>query len=272
MRKLIKLTRHLRARLKPSSSIPVFWHIGRPNFGDDINPDFFSMLAGDSVRLATNRNQPHFLGIGSILESSKKNSIVLGSGLLAPPVHHIEYGKVISVRGELTRKSLGSDLSMLLGDPLVLIDEVLPRTGLKTDIIGFVPHINELKKAKALKIPNIKIIDVSKRPIDVVREIGSCAKIYSQSLHGLIVADAFQVPNVWIAPSAGMLGGEFKFKDYFSTLDDEKIPQPFCLNTFLEGAGHLFKVGTFKYNKKHYLEALVDGLHELNFKSIRQNI
>jgi hypothetical protein len=62
--KLAKTARYLRARFKPASALPLYWHIGRPNFGDDINPDFFGRLAKSDFRFAINQNQPHFLGIG----------------------------------------------------------------------------------------------------------------------------------------------------------------------------------------------------------------
>jgi hypothetical protein len=37
-------------------------------------------------------------------------------------------------------------------------------------------------------------------------------------LHGLIVADSLGIPNAWIE-SPDLIGGRFKFDDYYSSLD-----------------------------------------------------
>ncbi|MFM8827140.1 MAG: hypothetical protein ACKOFT_08690, partial [Actinomycetota bacterium] len=67
LRRIEKLRRFVRWRFSPGR-LPLWWHVGRPNFGDDINPGFFSRLSGLSTRLATDRGRPHVVGAGSILE------------------------------------------------------------------------------------------------------------------------------------------------------------------------------------------------------------
>lgn len=64
------------------------------------------------------------------------------------------------------------------------------------------------------------IIDLGNKPIDVVKEIASCETILSSSLHGLIVADSFHIPNkhILLYPyGERMLGDGFKFADYYSS-------------------------------------------------------
>ena len=60
MKKAKKVFRYLKARLQPASALPFFWHVGTPNFGDDINPALFNAALSKPVRLQTRRDRPHF--------------------------------------------------------------------------------------------------------------------------------------------------------------------------------------------------------------------
>ena len=62
----------------------------------------------------------------------------------------------------------------------------------------------------------MKVIDVNRPPFDVVRDISTCEAIVSSSLHGLIVADALEIPNVRVSFHGRLKGGDFKFEDYAS--------------------------------------------------------
>ena len=257
MNKAKKIFRYWRARLRPSTSLPFFWHVGKPNFGDDINPAFFRAAIGRDVRLQTRRNLPHFLGMGSILDRATSSSTVLGSGCLLPPVagsltpHH-----VVAVRGELSLAGLARPEGVLLGDPMVLLNLIAPFEPKKDGHVGFVPHVSELGRSLRMDIPGIKIINPSLEPWRVINEIAICSRIYSQSLHGLIVADALGIPNVWIAPGPLMAGDTFKFFDYFSTLDADKKLHRFDLETFTQTPVSAFNVGRYKHDKKIYLDAI----------------
>ncbi len=48
-----------------------------------------------------------------------------------------------------------------------------------------------------------------------INKICSCQFIASSSLHGLIISDAYGIPNVWVQFSKNIIGGRFKFEDYF---------------------------------------------------------
>jgi len=63
------------------------------------------------------------------------------------------------------------------------------------------------------------VIDPRGEPLDVLRLIGSCRKIVTSSLHGMIVADAFGIPRrVEISPALAKDGGDFKFRDYSASV------------------------------------------------------
>jgi pyruvyltransferase len=206
-------------------AIPCFWHLGSPNFGDDLNPELLAQLLGQPVWRNKKQNIPHILGVGSILERANQNSIVMGSGFInSKSKLAINPKHVFAVRGYLTKEKLGIQEDVLLGDPAVIIPNLLNISHMPTCEIAIVPHVDSyllyLKQFGHL----CKIIDPSRSVRNVVNDIASAKVILSQSLHGLVMADAMQIPNVWIAPHEKMLGGEFKFHDYYSTTNLPKLP------------------------------------------------
>ena len=50
----------------------------------------------------------------------------------------------------------------------------------------------------------------------VLEHICSCRAVVSSSLHGLVCADAYGIPNVWLDEFA-LEEGHFKFRDYFAS-------------------------------------------------------
>jgi Polysaccharide pyruvyl transferase len=260
IRKLTKVKRYWSARLGPKNAPAMFWHVGRPNFGDDINPSFYEALCGLRPRLVTRREARHFLGMGSILEKATETSLVLGSGFLKPPVNLPKPAQIISLRGALSRDALGLDDSVILGDPMVLVDQLLsPDSGGDT---GFVPHVLSLKWARLITPPEIRLIDVGRDPWAVVRDISSCRRVICQSLHALIVADALEIPNLWVAPSDKMMGGRYKFDDYFSTLDAPKTMHSLTPQLLRSLPDSEFSVGQYKWDKVEYRRVLKASLTE----------
>lgn len=59
---------------------------------------------------------------------------------------------------------------------------------------------------------------------DVVDAIAGARAVVSSSLHGLVLAQAYQIPWVWVRIDDHPIGGQFfKFEDFFSTLDGSEI-------------------------------------------------
>lgn len=254
--RITKLARFARWRLAPHRGLPLWWHVGRPNFGDDINPTFFGRLAGRCVRIEVDRRRPHLLGAGSILERATQASVVCGSGFLQPPQGRFAAcGAVVAVRGELSLAAIGRPRDVFLGDPLVLVDAWATRREPRHRF-GIVPHVRSLGRWRRLNIRGLHLIDPGLPPWQVVEEIGACETVLSQSLHGLIVADALGVPNVWIAPSRDMVGDRFKFDDYFSTIDAPKECVPECRDVFENPATLMAGVGRYRFSKAEYRRVL----------------
>lgn len=59
---------------------------------------------------------------------------------------------------------------------------------------------------------------------DVVDSIANSRAVVSTSLHGLIVAQAYGIPWIWLnVVDEPLWGSEFKFEDFFSTVDRDAV-------------------------------------------------
>lgn len=132
-----------------------------------------------------------------------------------------------AVRGELTRKAVermtGKKLNIPTADAGILASALLDEVPEKCYEIGIIPHICDLSDPAVMelagKYENSKMINVKDDPLEVVKEIAQCRYIIGSSLHGLIVADSFGIPNMHTVFSDRPLGDGYKFDDYYSAYD-----------------------------------------------------
>lgn len=221
------------------------------NLGDSINPWIVSQLAGvpiseiqlsprksmkreDDTRPAKDDQELHYVTAGSIFNIVNDKSIVWGTGIIGPEQDIKKPHKILAVRGPDTRNlclKKGWECPAVYGDPVLLLSELYSPTIEKEHDVGIIPHfvdmdtewVNTQREAGAF------IIDITKEPLKVVDEILKCRKILSSSLHGLVVADSYGIPSVWIQLSDRIAGKDFKFKDYFKSVNRQNDP---CFNSF----------------------------------------
>lgn len=255
--KLTKAMRKWRWVWPGTGCLPLRWHVGHPNFGDDINPFFFQKLLGRQVRFVR-RSEPHVLGIGSILNASTPRSVIVGCGLLAPrmaPRHSL--ARIVSLRGHLTAEAIGFDPGHY-GDPAVLVARLFPRQQTARYRLGVIPHHTQAVVCRQKIGRDTLLIDPAWHPLKVLDAINQCCGILSQSLHGLIIADAYGIPNGWLAPDEGMIGGEFKFADYFGTTRNPKRPLPIAsLGKLLNARDLELTVSTYRFDLAIYQNHLL---------------
>lgn len=82
---------------------------------------------------------------------------------------------------------------------------------------------------------NVEIIEVDlsedfKNFEVVINDILSCEKTISSSLHGLIVSDAYSIPNKWIQFNNEINGDDTKFFDYFESVSRKDRTPIDCMN------------------------------------------
>jgi|GEM_PF-165567 Polysaccharide pyruvyl transferase. len=220
-------------------SLPVF-KTSQTNWGDDVSLVLVEHLSGKPV-IPYNRvlpSKPNFACIGSILTSRiDGKSIVWGSGAIAS-THKMKHtpAKVLAVRGPLTRAYLTKqciDCPEIFGDPALLFPYLYnPPIPQKKYRLGIICHHLELTDRKLIDrlntFPDCLLIDIVNygKWTGFIDQLYACNFIISSSLHGLIVADAYRVPNYWFCFSGKLVDDGFKFKDYFLSVNKPEITQP----------------------------------------------
>lgn len=199
-----------------------FWYSSN-NFGDNLNYLLLSSLSGMEVCLCSERDLPHYIVCGSILSEAKRNSIVWGAGFgwsdnNSRNIH--KKSEIISVRGELSKENSRREVQTI-GDPALLLSIILPREKNIKHKIGIVPHWSNVEDT-IFKYPEYFIINPMQDPISFIDKILSCENIFSESLHGLIVADSYGVNNAWIDLN-GDTGDGFKYRDYYSSTETPEV-------------------------------------------------
>lgn len=196
------------------------------NFGDELSKFITSCLINKKYQLIYNQNNPiNLLCIGSYIHMAKDNSFIFGSGVRTP--HNAEQGhkyknlNVCAVRGPLTQQFLqkrGIKVPDIYGDPALLLPRFykpIININLK-DKIGVLPHKSHCNKYLNIDKTKYAIINPTDKWQNVINNICSCKCILSSSLHGLICADAYGIPNLWL-DGYKLDEGDFKFKDYFAS-------------------------------------------------------
>lgn len=257
--------------------VPVLYYTGTLNVGDVLNPYLIKKLFDKEVYRVISPYSPHVLPIGSIFHHGNQHSHVWGAGIMSPTLdtkkphpESVRKMSIFAVRGELTKKELiklGVELEddLPLGDPAVLLPGVYdPRDFIaKKYRVGIVPHFadqdNEVLRALG-RFNNSKIINVQQHPEDFIKDLLSCEFIFSSSLHGLIFSDAYNIPNKWVKFSDKVIGGNFKFEDYYSTTVNEDSTPLFVdsselLVQLVEESEALCRVSDFKYSKTRLRDA-----------------
>lgn len=226
-------------------TIKLYWHRGKgrvdasqQNFGDYLSPLIVEAVSGRSVIYAPLK-EAEMMAIGTILANEpkarrygfKRRIHVWGSGCGQPDEQFSDRHYYHAVRGRETKdRILGGGEGMVFGDPGLLAELLVLKPSEKKYKFGFVPHYVDAKRSDVVSFINdsdVHVIDVFAQPELVLEQIASCEFVVSSSLHGLVVADAYGVPNVRVRISTGLID-ELKFADYYSAYSMvEPVPMSF---------------------------------------------
>ena len=207
-------------------TIPVLYYNAIFNVGDQLNPFLLPRLFDVDVALATVPTAPHLTAIGSVLQAANEQSQVWGTGVMHDTylVPDLSPANVHAVRGKLSYQWLQNGGIKLrdipLGDPGFLIsNEVQNICRKKRYRIGIVSHYQDRALVCAsglLAEDGVADLNVYIHPEKFFAIMASCEAIVSSSLHGLVLAEALNIPNIWVKFSDHVGGGGFKFADWFS--------------------------------------------------------
>lgn len=269
------------------------WHgIRHRNWGDDLNYYFLRKLTGRPVvmyhnfKLAKWLHLKNYLCIGTLLDAvnyANAQTIVWGSGVSGQDRSFVHPKNILAVRGKKTKEFCDRyrvECPDVYGDPALLLPLVYnPRERLKVSPsphregvskkyrLGIIPHVVDqqhpvIQEIKEKYADELLIIDLAhyKKWTDVIDQICSCERILSSSLHGLIVSDAYQVPNCWIELSGKISGGYFKYNDYASSVN-RNFTMPIRIEKYANITNLVNHAELhFSYAKPEKIMELQDGL------------
>lgn len=240
------------------NNINVFYWLGQPNFGDMLNYNICKNIFNIEI-LESTPQECEAVFIGSLLDdflyngfltlsknfkqTYKKNPVkVWGTGFITDKNKHIRRKYKLpeiffrqmsfyALRGGVSKNRIEDMLKInlgdiLLADPGLLAPKLLSSQIEKKYAFGIIPHHAELDMdiwnrfndddCKIIKFDNVNVFET-------IKEISECEFIFSSALHGLIVADAFGIPNCKIVASDRLWGGMYKFYDYYSAYNINDI-------------------------------------------------
>jgi pyruvyltransferase len=228
--------------------MPWYWYqspSGPPwngmNFGDDYNLQFGAALLGRPAKRLSAPGpaglwmtskldiKPKVIACGSVLPMVRAGDVVAGPGgyfFQSIDFDNLRSSAIVSVRGPDTLALLrnhsieGPDVFVdpgLLAGVLVW-PELRRLTSSNTTCV--ILHGSDEKLRNTFDKYEVRFLSVHRPPYEIALEMQQCVLVISSSLHGLIFADAFQIPSVWLH-SNDTSQRPHKFIDYFSSIEQE---------------------------------------------------
>lgn len=243
------------------SSSPIklyYWKPNEPggvNLGDEINPKIVEAVSGRRV-VRSGFGDADLFAIGSILTFPLKYPTftqrempvhVWGSGTLNPAAIPASAKYAFSsVRGPLTRCITSCPQDLPVGDPGLLVSRLWPGATRPRYRWGIMPHHGQLESRELQSLhentPDSVLLDPTDPDIlGTLEKLSSCERIASTGLHGLIFADAYGIPSVWLRIGELHSGRSWKFFDYFASIGRDNFdPAPISPSLDLNDIGEEF--------------------------------
>lgn len=202
--------------------LDLYWWGGKKesgNCGDIVGPYLLEKY-GYQVSWKNHPNANAFC-VGSIAESVNDNSTVLGSGIIFSDSVLNSKAHWRWVRGPLTRKRVlecGGNCPEVYGDAALLLPRIIKNQSVKKYSTGIVAHYIDRELIEST-YPDSRIIDMNTSNLEqTILDITECETILSSSLHGIIIANAYNIPAAWISFNK-LCGDDVKFMDYAKSVD-----------------------------------------------------
>lgn len=244
----------------------------KENYGDVLGKYLVEKISSKNVVFAWPKKfsffdwfSPIYVTIGSILANVNHKCIVWGSGIIDQK-SKVKNAVFLAVRGPRTRNyllNLGYNVPEVYGDPALLLPRYFNPKVKKKYKYGFVPHYNDYKLVQDWFKDNqdVLLIDIMTNDIESKTiEFLQCEKIISSSLHGIIIAHAYEIPAVWQKFSDKVFGDDIKYQDYFESVQLSFYkPEIKILPYTISEIENLFEELP-NLPKKENLDKLCDGL------------
>ena len=205
-------------------SLPLFYWQSKKfvNFGDYLSLKLVQRIVGGQVDTPKHHKEQKLLAIGSVLLFAKNNDIIWGTGMngkrMDLALYKFKELDVRAVRGPKTRQFLqenfGIECPEVYGDPALLIPYFFPEFKKPEEPLYdyiIIPHYTEIDFFPKSEYPNVVY---PTEPWNVViRKILNSKFVISSSLHGLIVAEAYNIPARYLRCTENE--PLFKYEDYY---------------------------------------------------------
>lgn len=210
------------------------------NLGDSLGEVIIRFLLdqrGIDINASVSRTK-HFYCVGTNIHGGWQSATIWGSGIYPSEteamafLHKIVRRKldIRAVRGPLTKQVLekyGYKCPAVFGDPAVLMPMIYNPTKEKKYEYLVIPQFIKEQEFRD-NHPNLRIVSMNTNDYEhVIDEIVSSNIVYTSSLHGIILAEAYGVPAVFYRGLPKFK--DFKYYDYYYSTGrkDIKIAETF---------------------------------------------
>jgi len=207
----------------------IFYHqCATPNVGDDINAHLWPAILGDALAASP---YDWLVGIGTILDERilrlDGEVLVAGAGV-RPGKRRLELPSrvtICAVRGPLSAANLGLSEDLVGCDPGFFVRNLGFQKTTVSGRTGFVPHIYSEQNttiAAVVRNAGFHVISPMSDHRVFLGELVTCERVFTESLHGAIFADALRIPWARVKVSSHYREREavsdFKWEDAFRHL------------------------------------------------------
>lgn len=218
------------------------------NFGDDINLELVKHITNKNVCCLPNNRLSYlfrksYLVVGSTISFYSLNNVIIwGAGLRSEKDLCKMKGtplEIRAVRGPLTRRELikkGIQCPEVYGDPALLFPFIFKPNVLKRYKLGVIcsyKHIEDEMRIIELLCSDRRTILINpgkyKNIESFISMINECEYIISFSLHGIIISEAYRIPNIWCKFENGNKDLEFKYYDFYESINKTNVI-PYIIN------------------------------------------
>ncbi len=203
-----------------------YWKGPSGNFGDDLNLWLWDFLLPEWRAWDPER---YLVGVGTILnqETLPRDSalLVVGSGAgygTMPELKPSEYCDIRCVRGADTARRLGLPEELGIIDPAVMVSKMPEFQGLEASgEVIFVPHWTSVEHSfndweRICEKAGMTYVSPVAPAKEVIGAIACARLVIAESMHAIIIADAFRVP--WHVVGASPSFNFLKWKDWGDSL------------------------------------------------------
>ena len=211
------------ATVASCARMKVFYHkVDGANIGDDMNAVLWHKLVPGLDELASAQ---WLVGAGTIidarLDALPGGKIVMGAGVrLGGKRGLFDQVRFAAVRGYHSAAHLGLEPEAAVCDPGFLVNRVWPQQTQTRARIGFVPHVYSEQYssiATAAADAGLEVISPTLSVEAFLQRLATCARIYTESLHGAIFADTLRIPWARVCvldPLRAQRSREFQMERY----------------------------------------------------------